>query len=134
MMVNTFRGIDAAAVLCQDNLTVQNNLHVGGNFTCNGSMPSPYWAGGCFDTNGVVQNQKGIHNMTITRIGTDSAYDVVFPAHPDGARFTCLHASTEYHSSIRSQTSVGFRIYTRKSNNTGGPTEGTGEVSVVILR
>ena len=70
--------------------------------------------------------------MTVTKVGTDSAYDVVFPAHPDGDRYVCLHASTEYHSSIRSQNAVSFRIYTRKSNNTGG-VEGTGEVSVVIL-
>ena len=128
MIVDVIRPLSNPGVTVDGDLFVDGHLH----YTTITQPPSPYWAGGNFNTSGEVFAQKGIHAMTVTKVGTDSAYDVVFPAHPDGARFTCLHASTEYHSSIRSQTSVGFRIYTRKSNNAGG-VEGTGEVSLVVL-
>ncbi len=98
-----------------------------------GSMPSPNWAAATFDALGnLAPNQKGRHAMTVTKLSGDSAFDEIFPAHPDGARYVVLHSSTEFHTLIQNQTSTSFRFYTRKSSNAGG-TEGDGDVSIVIM-
>jgi hypothetical protein len=106
---------------------------VGGNFTCNGSMPSPFWAACHINTAGDATSQKGRHLMTVNRAADDlSAYDCSFPAHPDGNRAIVLHSSSEFHSLHRGQTSTSLRLYTRKSNNQQG-VEGNGDVCIVIM-
>ncbi len=133
MQVNAFRGVDAAAVLCQDNLTVQNDLHCGGNFTCDGTMPSPYWAAAHISASGSATSQKGLHTLLAVKVGGDTSFDVTFPVHPDGADYVVLHSSSEFHTLIRSQSSTGFRIYTRGSTNAGAA-QGNGDVCIIILK
>jgi hypothetical protein len=72
--------------------------------------------------------------MTVTRItGAPSAWQVSFPTHPDGNRYTVLVSSAEYHTIARNQTATGFILYTRKANNSPGPEVAAGDVSVVVL-
>ena len=77
--------------------------------------------------------QKGIHTPTVTKIGTDSAYDIEFPVHPNGNNYIFSVSSTEFHDLVRDITSTKFRLYTRTANNTGPPLNGTGEFSVFVL-
>ncbi len=71
--------------------------------------------------------------MTVTTVGGDgSAFDVSFPAHPDGSRYTLSISSTEFHILYRFQTATGFRLYGRKLNNLAGY-EGDGFFSVMVL-
>ena len=71
--------------------------------------------------------------MTVRTVSGDaSAFDISFPAHPDGARYTLSISSTEYHVLYRNQTATGFRIIARTSNNAAGY-EGPGIFSVMIL-
>jgi hypothetical protein len=126
LLVNTIKAAGADQVTCGD------NLHVEGNLTVTGSAPSPYWAGCNFDESGSIFSQKGRFDMTVTKPGGDTYYTITFPSHPDGARYVCLHTSTEYHCLIRDQTSTSCTIYTRTHANVAGPT-GNGNVSFVIL-
>ncbi len=88
MRVNSFRGVDAESVTCKDNLSVQNNLHVGGNFTVSGSMPAPFWVAG--RVNGITQEvlqSKGRNPFTLTKLQT-GYYKIGWTlAHPDGDNF-----------------------------------------------
>ncbi len=133
MQINAFRGIDAAAVLCQDNLNVQNDLHIGGNLTCNGTTPNPYWVACNCIANGTISFQRGQYAIMVSKRGGDIAYDVSFPAHPDGDKYIVLISSNEYHTFYRSHTSTGFILYIRASTN-GTVAQGDGSFNIAILK
>ncbi len=133
MQINAFRGIDAAAVLCQDNLNVQNDLHIGGNLTCNGTTPNPYWVACNCIANGTISFQKGQYAIMVSKRGGDIAYDVSFPAHPEGDKYLVSISSNEYHAFYRSHTSTGFILYLRGSTN-GIVAQGDGSFNIAILK
>ena len=133
MQINAFRGIDAAAVLCQDNLNIQNDLHIGGNLTCNGTTPNPYWVACNCIANGTISFQKGQYAIMVSKRGGDIAYDVSFPAHPEGDKYIVSISSNEYHAFYRSHTSTGFILYLRGSTN-GIVAQGDGSFNIAILK
>ena len=71
--------------------------------------------------------------MTATTVSGDTVFDVSFPAHPDGDRYTLSITSTEFHILYRNQTATGFRLFCRNSQNSGSRFEGTGLISIMIL-
>ena len=75
--------------------------------------------------------QKGEHEITSAKVGSDTAYDISYPAHPDGVNAVILLSSTESHTCYRSQTSTGFRVYIRGSTN-AGTNQGDGDVVNVV--
>jgi hypothetical protein len=128
--------VDTIKAAGADRVTVSDNLHVTGNLTVDGGVPSIYWVAGTFDFSSPTNSfsQKGRHAMTVSRIAGDlSSWQVSFPSHPDGARYTILVSSAEYHTIARFQTATGCVIYTRKANNAPGAEVSTGDVSVVVL-
>ena len=116
-------------------LTVAGDLFVDGHVHYNSiTAPlSPFWVAGNINATGQVEAQKGRNTMTATKLTGDSAFDVSFPAHPEGDRYTMSITSTEFHILFRMETSTGFRLYCRNSTNSGNGFEGTGLVSIMIL-
>ena len=113
-------------------VTVDGDLFVDGNLHYT-TITSPYWAACRFNTAGAVLVQKGEHDITCAKLGSDSAYGISYPAHPDGVNAVILLTSTEFHTCYRSQTSTGVRVYVRGSTNAGS-NQGDGDVNVVILK
>ncbi len=87
--------------------------------------------GGNIAADGAVFAQKGIHNMTVTDIGTNGIR-IDFPAHPDGSRYLLLFSSTEYHWFYRNATSTSVDLYTRTLSNGNSGTDGGGSFGVCI--
>ena len=81
----------------------------------------------------MVLVQKGEHDITCAKLGSDTAYDISYPAHPDGVNAVILLSSTEFHTCYRLQTSTGVRVYVRGSTNAGS-NQGDGDVNLVILK
>ena len=128
---------DAIATDVADHVThvsdsvFRQDLHVLGNVTCEGTTPSPFWIAGNIDSEGTIFKQKGKHTFTCSKLST-CIYDIYFPTHPDGASYTVLLASTEYHAMYRFPTSTYMRIYLLNSSNSFSP-QGGGIASVAIL-
>jgi len=73
----------------------RNDLHVMGNLSCDGVLtPSPFWVAGNIGTNGAVYDHKGRYGFSAVKISGDHAYDIVFPSHPDGNRYTVSTSSS----------------------------------------
>ncbi len=128
--------VDTLKASFANQLTVSDNLHVTGNLTVDGGLPSIYWVAGTFDfgTPPSIYSQKGKYAFTVSRVSGDgSAWQLNWPTHPDGNRMTILVSSAEYHTIARFQTSTGCIIYTRQENNAKGVEFPGGDVSVVIL-
>jgi len=116
-------------------LTVEGNLHVTGNITFDGTIPSPFHVAGRF--NGIVGattilSSKGRHAFTFQRL-SQGFYKITFPAHPDGANFivlaqgegtggtwNILHDANNSADLANSPTSVTFIV----RNNTFALTDG----------
>ena len=118
------------------NPTAHQNLNVLGNITCSGSISGntgPYWVAGVFDKEGNVFAQKGRFSFSVTKAsGTQSAFDITFPAHPEGSNWTHSINSTEYHTFIRDMTSTFARVWLRRNDNADG-WQGEGLTSFMIL-
>ena len=109
----------------------ENELHVKGDLSCDGSSPSPFWIAGNINGSGAVFKQKGKYVFSCAKVST-SIYDITFPAHPDGNRYTVCLSSTEYHVLYRTETPTSFRIYAPNNNNAFSA-QGGAVVSVAIL-
>ncbi len=111
---------------------MEGDLLVNGRLNCN-SITSPFWVAGNFNASGQIFSQKGRFAMTVRAVaGDESAFDINFPAHPDGNRYTLSFTSTEFHMLYRFQTSTYFRVYCRTNANAVG-FQGSGFMSIMIL-
>ena len=125
---------DVLKVFNSGTVLMSNDLIVRGNLTVDGTVPNLFWCAGTFDQNGTVFAQKGLHPFTMTKpSGLDTAFDVTFPAHPEGANWTYSINSTEYHTFVREQTSTSFRLWMRQSGN-GDGWQGEGLTSFMMLK
>ena len=112
----------------------RNDLHVMGNLSCDGVLtPSPFWVAGNIGGNGAVYDHKGRYPFSAVRLSGDYAFDVTFPSHPDGARYTVSTSSSEFHTMIRNQVATGFRVYCRNASNSGINLDGNGWISIMIV-
>jgi hypothetical protein len=111
----------------------RQDLHVMGNLSCDGTSPSPFWVAGNVGPTGAVYDHKGRYAFSAVRISGDYAFDVTFPSHPDGNRYTVSTSSSEFHTMIRNQTTTGFRVYCRNASNSGTNLDGNGWISIMII-
>ena len=132
---NVIIGVDAAQIEINDNVTVRDNLVVSGNLTVAGTINgnvNPYHIAINVSVSGNIRINSGIHNATVSKNGSDSSYNVTFPAHPLGSIYLVLCSSNEYHTVYRSTTATSLILYCRSSSNTSA-NEGGGAFSLVIL-
>jgi len=109
----------------------EQDLHVKGNLSCDGTTPSPFWIAGNIDAAGAIFKQKGKYVFYCTKV-SPMIFDITFPSHPDGDRYTVCLSSTEYHVLYRTETPTSFRIYAANNSN-AFTQQGGGVVSVAIL-
>ena len=108
------------------------SLSVDGHLPYN-SIDSPYWAACNCSANGTISHQKGKYAIGIVKRGEDIAYDVTFPAHPEGKRYMVLISSNEYHFFYRGEISTGLILYLRGSTNLS-TAQGDGGFNIAILK
>ncbi len=120
------RARTATGVTVDDDLFVDGHLH----YT---SIDSTYWVACNCIADGTISHQKGEHGIGVVKRSGDTAFDVTFPAHPEGEKYMVLLSSNEYHVLYRDQTSTGFIIYIRGSTNQGSP-QGDGGFNIAVLK
>jgi hypothetical protein len=74
-------------ILAEQGLRVQGDLHITGNVSCDGTLPSPIFSNGGFASNGSKLSRGGV-DFTVTRESA-GVYRIVFATpHPQGSGFT----------------------------------------------
>ncbi len=124
--VNVVRPISNPGVTVEGDLFVDGHLH----YT---TITSPYWVACDCIADGTISHQKGEYDIGIVKRSGDTAFDVTFPAHPEGDKYLALLSSSEFHIIYRSQTSTSLIIYLRGSTNAGA-TQGDGSFNIAILK
>ncbi len=113
-------------------VTIDDDLFVDGHLAYT-TIDSPYWVAANCSANGTISHQKGAHDIGIVKRSGDTAFNVSFPAHPEGDKYLVLTSSSEFHIIYRSQTSTSLIIYLRGSTNAGA-TQGDGSFNIAILK
>ncbi len=111
-------------------MTVDDDLFVDGHLHYT-TITSPYWVACNCIADGTISHQKGEYDIGIVRRSGDTAFNVTFPAHPEGDKYLVLLSSNEYHIFYRSETSTGFILYLRGSTN---ESQGDGGFNIAILK
>jgi hypothetical protein len=103
----------------EGNIICHYDLIVNGNILAANS--NPYWIAAKVGFNGSVKTNSGRYNITsVSKLSSDSAYDITFPAHPLGANAVVFICASEFTSFYRTQTSNSIRVYTRGATNVPG--------------
>ncbi len=118
LLVDTIRAAGADQVTCGD------NLHVEGSLTVGGSMQSPFWVSGTFDSGGVLLHSSGRVTCTVTNESTGVYFVQRASAHPAGLSYviSCLSVTARGWggfgiASYERDTESSFWIVSRASNS-----------------
>ncbi len=113
-------------------VTIDDDLFVDGHLAYT-TIDSPYWVAANCSANGTISHQKGKHDIGIVKRSGDTAFNVSFPAHPEGDKYMVIISSSEFHIIYRSQTSTSLILYLRGSTNAGA-SQGDGSFNIAILK
>ncbi len=130
--LNTTLETDWIRARTAEGVTIDDDLFVDGHLSYT-SIDSPYWAACNCIADGTISHQKGEHGIGIVKRSGDTAYDVAFPAHPEGNRYMVLISSNECHFFDRGEISTGLILYLRGSTNLSSA-QGDGGFSIAILK
>ncbi len=130
--LNTTLETDWIRARTAEGVTVDDDLFVDGHLSYT-TIDSPYWAACNCSANGTISHQKGEHDIGIVKRGGDTAFNVTFPAHPEGDKYMVLISSNEYHFFYRGEISTGLILYLRGSTNLS-ESQGDGGFNIAILK
>ncbi len=130
--LNTTLETDWIRARTAEGVTIDDDMFVDGHLAYT-SIDSPYWAACHCSANGTISHQKGKHTIAVSKRSGDTAFNVSFPAHPEGDEYLVLSSSSEFHIMHRSRTSTSLIVYLRGSTNLG-ESQGGGSFNIAIVK